>query len=173
MVALFGYLVFMIVYKWLVYGPHNSQTAPSILIHFINMFLFSTSAENTELYTGQHIVQMVLVILALCSVPVLLFGKPLYLFLNHRLNSRIKSSSSSDRRPLLSQDGEGCINAVEGDVEEGGSAEEEEEEFDFSEVFMHQAIHTIEYCLGCISNTASYLRLWALSLAHAQLSEVL
>ncbi|KAL2097347.1 hypothetical protein ACEWY4_006554 [Coilia grayii] len=166
MLSLFGYLVFMVVYKWVAFGPQESDRAPSILIHFIDMFLFTQNPDNPPLYHGQMMVQRVLVVLALGSVPVLLLGKPLHLYLKHR---RRTYSSTGEQAAVVTDTS--SINTLQGDLE--GSGEVESMEFDGAEVFMHQAIHTIEYCLGCISNTASYLRLWALSLAHAQLSEVL
>ncbi|XP_047441548.1 T cell immune regulator 1, ATPase H+ transporting V0 subunit a3b [Mugil cephalus] len=165
MLCLFGYLVFMVIFKWIVYTPAMSKSAPSILIHFIDMFLFTQNADNLPLYEGQVVVQTVLVVLALCAVPVLLLGKPVCEYISFK---RRRRHFEAERQPLVSDNG--SINTRQGELE-GGAAEEEE--FDTADVFMHQAIHTIEYCLGCISNTASYLRLWALSLAHAQLSEVL
>uniref|UniRef100_A0A4W4E1C2 V-type proton ATPase subunit a n=1 Tax=Electrophorus electricus TaxID=8005 RepID=A0A4W4E1C2_ELEEL len=156
MLCLFGYLVCMVVFKWVTFGPHNSNRAPSVLIHFIDMFLFTQSPDNPPLYTGQMVVQTMLMVLAFCAIPVLLLGKPLHLYLKHRRKHRQRHCSINGRYLLY--------------IYFSFSVPQE---FSIAEAFMHQAIHTIEYCLGCISNTASYLRLWALSLAHSQLSEVL
>lgn len=52
LLCLFGYLVFMILYKWLAFSAHDSRLAPSILIHFINMFVMQGNAVQ-PLYQGQ------------------------------------------------------------------------------------------------------------------------
>ncbi|XP_063815515.1 V-type proton ATPase 116 kDa subunit a 1 isoform X7 [Pseudophryne corroboree] len=141
MLSLFGYLVILILFKWCAYDAATSKGAPSLLIHFINMFLFNYSDPNTPpLYSGQKGLQCFLVVCAMLCIPWMLVFKPVVL-----------------RRQYLWRK---HLPAVE-------------EVFNFGDVVVNQAIHTIEYCLGCVSNTASYLRLWALSLAHAQLSEVL
>uniref|UniRef100_A0AAR2JIJ6 V-type proton ATPase subunit a n=1 Tax=Pygocentrus nattereri TaxID=42514 RepID=A0AAR2JIJ6_PYGNA len=137
MLCLFGYLVFMVVFKWIAFGPQDSSSAPSLLIHFIDMFLFTQNPDNPPLYAGQvrdSITHFSVIFSVLLHNPEL-------------------DHMSTHKKAFI----------VTSFVEK----------FDITEAFMHQAIHTIEYCLGCISNTASYLRLWALSLAHAQLSEVL
>ncbi|TRY81906.1 hypothetical protein DNTS_013376 [Danionella cerebrum] len=178
LLCLFGYLVFMVVYKWLVFTVRDSRTAPSILIHFINMFLMQGDS-GRPLFPGQvrfkvHDDTRSPVL----SVPVLLFGKPLYLYWQHKGRARLNVYRGYQRVRRSSEEELSLMHAH--DLEEGSSldshtssSDSQSEEPDFADLFLNQSIHTIEYCLGCISNTASYLRLWALSLAHAQLSEVL
>ncbi|XP_016108770.1 V-type proton ATPase 116 kDa subunit a-like isoform X4 [Sinocyclocheilus grahami] len=178
MVSLFGYLVLLIFYKWLAYDAKSSKEAPSLLITFINMCLFSyNDPTNKPFYTGQVVIQCLLVITALACVPCMLIVKTLvmrrqYLWRRHLGTQNfggihVGNGPTEDEAEIIQHD------QLSQNLEEESPEQSEEEVFNFADVAVHQAIHTIEYCLGCISNTASYLRLWALSLAHAQLSEVL
>uniref|UniRef100_A0A672RPN6 V-type proton ATPase subunit a n=1 Tax=Sinocyclocheilus grahami TaxID=75366 RepID=A0A672RPN6_SINGR len=156
MLSLFGYLIFLILYKWCI--TLRSEMAPSILLLFINMMLFDYQSEHVLLYRGQKGVQIFLVLTAVLMVPVLLLVKP---FLIYRTRMKTRHQVGEQSRATLSQE-----QYMLSTHSEYGSPYL----VSMGDIFVYQAIHTIEFCLGCISNTASYLRLWALSLAHAGLS---
>ncbi|KAJ8733551.1 hypothetical protein PYW08_001849 [Mythimna loreyi] len=176
LLLLFFYMVLLMFIKWTTYGstpPYygsddinivktSAYCAPSILITFINMMLFKTDPPRPPcddvMYAGQMGIQKFFVIFALLCVPVMLFGKPYFVMKEQKERAR------QGHQPV-----EG---AAENGNAGGAAPPAPHHDEDITEVFIHQAIHTIEYVLGSVSHTASYLRLWALSLAHAQLAEV-
>lgn len=122
---------------------------PNLITTLINIALQPGTVDE-PMYAGQPGIQNILLLLAFASVPVLLLVKPYLL-------------SKQVHEPIVHHS----------DDEEGGEHEaEEDDEHGFGEILIHQAIETIEFVLGMVSNTASYLRLWALSLAHSELATV-
>ncbi|XP_052185707.1 V-type proton ATPase subunit a1-like isoform X2 [Diospyros lotus] len=152
--SLFGYLSLLIVIKWC------SGSQADLYHVMIYMFLspFEDLGEN-KLFWGQTVLQVILLLLAVIAVPWMLFPKPFILKKRH--SERFQGRTY---RILGTSD-------MDHDMEPNPERLHHDE-FDFSEVFVHQMIHSIEFILGAVSNTASYLRLWALSLAHSELSTV-
>ncbi|XP_020811079.1 V-type proton ATPase 116 kDa subunit a isoform X6 [Drosophila serrata] len=173
LLLLFFYMVLLMFIKWIKFAatnekPYNEACAPSILITFIDMVLFNTPKpvpEKCEVYMflGQHFIQVLFVLVAVGCIPVMLLAKPLLI---------MQARKQANVQPIAGATSDAETGGVSNGGSHGGGGGHEEEE-ELSEIFIHQSIHTIEYVLGSVSHTASYLRLWALSLAHAQLAEVL
>ncbi|XP_034487586.1 V-type proton ATPase 116 kDa subunit a-like [Drosophila innubila] len=182
LLLLFGYMVFMMFFKWFKYSAsatlqvETPGCAPSVLIMFINMMLFKNTKPfagcDEFMYDSQEGLQKVFVVIGLICIPWMLLGKPLYIkFTRGRRVSHVKHNGELTGNMELAE-GETPLPTGNSGHEQTGGAHGHDDE-PMSEIFIHQGIHTIEYVLSTISHTASYLRLWALSLAHAQLSEVL
>lgn len=64
-------------------GPRSPTCAPSVLITFINMMLFKHASMapgcSEYMFEGQYILQMICFFSAILCIPVMLFGKPLYI----------------------------------------------------------------------------------------------
>jgi V-type H+-transporting ATPase subunit a len=175
LVLLFAYMVFMMFFKWVQYGPkfqqpHSPGCAPSVLIMFINMLLFKESPTldgcDEFMYSFQDVLQKTFVFIGLLCVPWMLLGKPLYIMMS-RKNNKVVDHHNGDVNNGLEISPE-TPEDLETNAHGAQASHGDHDDEPLSEIFIHQAIHTIEYVLSTVSHTASYLRLWALSLAHAR-----
>merc|ERR1712161_69797 len=109
------------------YGGSGDGCQPPNLITSLINIALNPGSVDEPLYKGQNGFQNILLVAAFASVPVLLLAKPYFI------------SKQMQHEPKVA------------------SASEEEEEHNLGEIIIHQAIETIEFVLGMVSNTASYL----------------
>ena len=156
MCLLFGYMCLMIYIKWGTDWSDDLSKAPSLITQLLMLFLNtgSTGPEGSktplfhrEDYHYQETFQYYALIISVICVPVMLLIKPTIEY--------FKLPSEENNNNINNNDNENKMNQVT-----------------ITDLAVNQIIETIEYVLGTVSHTASYLRLWALSLAHAQLAKV-
>ena len=149
MCLLFGYMCLMIYIKWGTDWSDDPSKAPSIISQLLMIFLNmgSTGPDN--------------------------FKTPLF----HREDFHFQESFQFNAL-IISVICIPVMLLVKPTVEyfklpkDELGAENKGNQVTITDLAVNQIIETIEYVLGTVSHTASYLRLWALSLAHAQLAKV-
>jgi V-type H+-transporting ATPase subunit a len=165
LMAMFGYLSLLIIIKWI------SGSVADLFFIMVNLFLApgtnscGDGCPETDPLYGLGPLNGFIVFVCMVCVPWMLIPKPVILKKRHEARG---GASSANRYDALDDDLDSSSNTLVAQAAD----HEGKEDFDFQEVFVLQMIHTIEFVLGAMSNTASYLRLWALSLAHSQLSDV-
>lgn len=207
--CIFGYMITLIIVKWLTLYPDTS-TAPAIIAYMIEMFLnFGAISGDAIIHSNgiNETLHVFLLLTALLCIPTMLLVKP-YMIWKESKEHPQHHGGEIEMQEFSQNRGRNQYHRFEedDDIDIGMPREEKKGDFgeqkagaevqnqesdalkerlyssvsdimdddhhEISEVAIHQLIETIEFVLGTISNTASYLRLWALSLAHSQLAAV-
>jgi V-type H+-transporting ATPase subunit a len=190
----FGYMCILIIVKWCRDWSLVAGGIPAILPTMTDFFLKFYDMEQPRVYgtvegKEQHAIQVILLVIAVIMIPILLIPKPIIDHFHEKRKNRPHrpiemQNAKIEKITIQTNNNTGSDDQVDDQVQIEPTQvnldvqpippppEQEQEQDSFSEKMIKQLIHTIEYVLGVVSNTASYLRLWALSLAHAQLSEV-
>ena len=164
MSILFGYMDLLIIFKWNINFNNDLSKAPDIKVIMMDIFLNPMGEYNKDylpIWGNREKIKvfhsLILIISVICIlimiIPNIIFKK-IKSDKNYENDLNKKKKEEEINEQLLMEDKNEIIKKS------------------FSDITVGVLINSIEYILGTVSNTASYLRLWALSLAHSQLSKV-
>ena len=175
----------MIYIKWATDYSNNTQNAPSIISELMGIVLKNGSVDGKPIWGSIEVEEStnrMFLYIAIVCIPTILFVKPLIKIFSNKNNNvdeinEIDNNINDDEFDKINDVSQPLIgvNRTKTDIIRNKLNPQKninKHQESVTDIFVHQIIETIEFALGCVSNTASYLRLWALSLAHAQLSKV-
>ena len=190
MLATFGFMDYLIFVKWLTdWDPimAEGKDVPGIINVMVAMFLTGGKMEGNVadvISNQQGTMSTALFLVAVC-LPSMLLVEPFYEFYAHKKADVVPEDEGVEMTQLDVERGVQSSQHLEPRATVTGAPFKTDttillEQFEpkgahgeaLGDLFIHSMIETIEYALGTVSNTASYLRLWALSLAHSQLAAV-